>query len=60
MLNKGRLVKAGLVGVIIFIVGDNAVEHPAIPWPGLAVAAAYLLRRAYPTVAVVDFVSAYT
>ncbi len=52
--------KAGLVGVIIFIVGDNAVEHPAIPWPGLAVAAAYLLRRAYPTVAVVDFVSAYT
>ncbi len=47
LLGKGRNVKLGLCGVILFIVGITPLSLLQLPWLGLAVAAGSLLRRDY-------------
>ncbi len=48
LLSKRQAVKVGLAGVIVFIVGITPLSTLQIPWLGLAVAAAFLLRHDYP------------
>jgi hypothetical protein len=47
LLSKGQAVRLGLFGVIVFIVGITPMSTIQLPWLGFALAAAYLLRRAY-------------
>jgi hypothetical protein len=48
LLSKGRGVKVGLCGVIVFILGIAPLSTLQLPWLGLAVAAGYLLTKDYP------------
>lgn len=49
MLSKGRHVKLGLVGSIIFLIAISPVSLIQIPWLALIIAPAYLLTKDFDT-----------
>ena len=49
MLHKGKLVKAGLIGSIFFLLAISPVSLIQISWLGLAITPAYLLTKHFET-----------
>jgi len=47
LLSKGNLVKIGLVGTMIFLVGIAPLSFIQIPWLGLLIGQAYLLTKEF-------------
>jgi hypothetical protein len=47
MLHKGRSVKIGLVGTMLFLAGMAPLSWLQVPWLGLIVAEAYLFQREF-------------
>jgi hypothetical protein len=45
LLGRGKAVKAGLVGTMVFLVGISPLSFLQIPWLGLVIAEIYLLRK---------------
>ena len=49
LLHKGKSVKIGLMGTIVFLVGIAPLSVVQIPWLGLIVGQAYLLTKEFDT-----------
>jgi hypothetical protein len=49
ILHRGWAVRMGLLGTILFLVGMAPLGWLQVPWLGLAIAEAYLLRRDFET-----------
>ena len=49
ILHKGKSVKIGLIGTMIFLIGIAPLSYIQIPWLGLIIGEAYLLTKEFDT-----------
>jgi hypothetical protein len=49
LLHKGKAVKIGLIGTMIFLIGIAPLSVIQIPWLGLIIGQAYLLTKEFDT-----------
>jgi hypothetical protein len=49
LLHKGKFVKIGLVGTMVFLVGIAPLSYVQFPWLGLIIGEAYLLTKDFET-----------
>jgi hypothetical protein len=49
ILHKGKSVKIGLIGTIVFLIGIAPTSFLQIPWLGLIIGEAYLLTKEFDT-----------
>jgi hypothetical protein len=47
LLHKGKSVKIGLIGTMVFLIGIAPLSVLQLPWLGLIIAQAYLLTREF-------------
>ena len=47
LLHKGKSVKIGLIGTMVFLIGIAPLSVVQIPWLGLIIAQAYLLNKEF-------------
>jgi hypothetical protein len=49
LLHKGKSVKIGLIGTMLFLVGISPLSLVQIPWLGLVIGELYLLKKEFDT-----------
>jgi hypothetical protein len=49
LLHKGKSVRIGLIGTIVFLIGIAPLSFVQIPWLGLIIGEAYLLSKEFDT-----------
>lgn len=49
LLHKGRSVKIGLIGTMVFLIGIAPLSYVQIPWLGLIIGEAYLVTKEFDT-----------
>ena len=49
LLHKGKSVRTGLIGTIIFLVGISPVSYLQIPWLGLIIGEGFLFTKEFHT-----------
>jgi hypothetical protein len=49
LLHKGKSVKIGLIGTMVFLIGITPLSFVEIPWLGLIIGEAYLLTKEFDT-----------
>lgn len=45
LLGKGKIVKAGLIGTMVFLIGIAPLSYLQVPWLGLLIGQIYLLTK---------------
>ena len=49
LLHKGKSVRVGLIGTILFLIGISPLSYLQIPWLGLIIGEVYLLTKDFDT-----------